>query len=75
MKKIILLISILLLFYNYSSAHVTHYKNLNYLEYELFRNDQLIGYHKYNFELYSLSSPFAKGDGKIKTLDALYIKN
>ena len=50
MKKIVILISTLLLFYNYSSAHVTHYKNLNYLEYELFRNDQLIGYHKYNFD-------------------------
>ena len=58
MKKIILLISTLLLFYNYSSAHVTHYKNLNYLEYELFRNDQLIGYHKYNFDR----------DGKLLTI-------
>ena len=31
------------------SAHVNHYSEFNYLEYELFRNDQLIGYHKYNF--------------------------
>ena len=32
-----------------SSGHVEHYKNYNYLEYELFRNNKLIGYHKYNF--------------------------
>tara|TARA_B100002051_G_scaffold188378_1_gene178422 strand:- start:452 stop:1135 length:684 start_codon:yes stop_codon:yes gene_type:complete len=50
MKKFTIIISTLLLFYTYSSAHVTHYKNINYLEYELFRNDQLIGYHKYNFD-------------------------
>ena len=31
-------------------GHVEHYKNLNYLEYELFRNNKLIGFHKYNFE-------------------------
>ena len=31
------------------SAHVNHYSEFNYLEYELFRNDQLIGYHKYSF--------------------------
>ena len=27
-----------------------HYTKLNYLEYELFRNNQSIGYHKYNFK-------------------------
>ena len=26
-----------------------HYSKYNYLEYELFRNNQLIGYHKYTF--------------------------
>ena len=31
--------------------------------------------NKFNFELYSLSSPVARTDGRIKTLDALYIKN
>ena len=30
-------------------GHVQHYDNYNYLEYELFRNNQSIGYHKYNF--------------------------
>ena len=33
-----------------NNAHVDHYSKYNYLEYELFRNDQLIGYHKYKFE-------------------------
>ena len=32
------------------TAHVDHYKNYNYLEYELFRNNQLIGFHKYDFQ-------------------------
>ena len=31
-------------------AHVEHYSKYNYLEYELFRNNKLIGYHKYNFK-------------------------
>ena len=31
------------------SAHVDHYSKYNYLEYELFRNNKSIGYHKYNF--------------------------
>ena len=30
-------------------AHVEHYKNYNYIEYELFRNNVSIGYHKYDF--------------------------
>ncbi len=48
MKKIILSIIIFILTFN-ASAHVEHYSKFNYLEYELFRNNQLIGYHKYNF--------------------------
>ena len=31
------------------SAHVDHYSKYNYLEYELFRNNKSIGYHKYTF--------------------------
>ena len=31
------------------NAHVDHYSKYNYLEYELFRNNKSIGYHKYNF--------------------------
>ena len=49
MKKFILSI-IILLNLNYSAiGHVEHYDKLSYLEYELFRNDKSIGYHKYEF--------------------------
>ena len=51
MKKaslsIIILFSLLL---NFSAnSHVEHYAKFNYLEYELFRNNKSIGYHKFNF--------------------------
>ena len=49
MKKFILSIAISLLLSFNSFAHVDHYAKYNYLEYELFRNNQSIGYHKYNF--------------------------
>ena len=49
MKKIILSIIILLINYNIASSHVEHYSNFNSLEYELFRNNKLIGYHNYYF--------------------------
>ena len=50
MKKLLLSIVILILVSNKSFAHVDHYANFNYLEYELFRNNKLIGYHKFNFD-------------------------
>ena len=50
MKKIILSIAIFSLFSFKSFGHVDHYANFSYLEYELFRNNKSIGYHKYNFE-------------------------
>jgi hypothetical protein len=49
MKKIILSITILFLFSHNATSHVDHYQNFEYLEYELFRNNKLIGYHKYDF--------------------------
>ena len=49
MKKIILLIIILFSSNFQAISHVQHYQNINYLEYELFRNNQSIGYHKYDF--------------------------
>ena len=49
MKKFILSIAIFFLFYTQSFGHVEHYKDYNYLEYELFRNNKSIGYHKYEF--------------------------
>jgi len=49
MKKTILSITIFLLMYSNVFSHVGHYKKFNNLEYELFRNNKLIGTHKYNF--------------------------
>ena len=49
MKKYILSIIILFLFYFSATAHVGHYKEFNYLEYELFRNNKKIGLHEYFF--------------------------
>ena len=49
MKKIILSIVILLISSAQSLSHVEHYDKFNYLEYELYRNNKLIGYHKYDF--------------------------
>jgi|TARA_B110001452_G_scaffold25591_1_gene20135 hypothetical protein len=49
MKKSILSIIILFYFNLDASSHVEHYAKFNYLEYELFRNNKSIGYHKYNF--------------------------
>tara|TARA_B100000963_G_C22380697_1_gene560014 strand:- start:70 stop:753 length:684 start_codon:yes stop_codon:yes gene_type:complete len=49
MKKFILSIAFFSLFNINSFGHVDHYAKYNYLEYELFRNDNSIGYHKYNF--------------------------
>ena len=49
MKKLLVSIGLILFFTLKINAHVDHYKKYNYLEYELFRNNQLIGHHKYSF--------------------------
>ena len=49
MKNIILSIIILFSFSYPAISHVEHYEDYNYLEYELFRNNKSIGYHKYDF--------------------------
>ena len=49
MKKLILSIIIFFLLEIPVISHINHYSNFNYLEYELFRNNKLIGYHKYDF--------------------------
>jgi hypothetical protein len=49
MKKFILSI-VLLLISNSSFSHVDHYSSFNYLEYELFRNNKNIGFHKFVFD-------------------------
>ena len=50
MKKFILSIAILFLISSQTFSHVGHYSKYNYLEYELFRNNNSIGYHKYDFQ-------------------------
>ena len=50
MKKYILSIALIFLLTLDINAHVDHYSKYNYLEYELFRNNKLIGYHTYKFE-------------------------
>ena len=50
MKKLILSIAIFLFFIAQSTSHVGHYAKYNYLEYELFRNNTSIGYHKFDFK-------------------------
>ena len=42
MKKILLSILFYITLNVNLTAHVDHYKNYNYLEYELFRNDNII---------------------------------
>ena len=49
MKKIILSIIILILTSSGLSTHIDHYANFNSMEYELYRNNKLIGYHNYDF--------------------------
>ncbi len=50
MKKLALSITLFLSLSINSFSHVDHYAKYNYLEYELFRNNQSIGYHKYDFK-------------------------
>ena len=48
-KKLLLILFITQLYINSALAHVLHYQKLNKLEFDLFRNDQLIGQHIYVF--------------------------
>ena len=50
MKKYLLSIALIFIMSLKINAHVDHYSKYNYLEYELFRNNKSIGFHKYNFE-------------------------
>ena len=50
MKKYLLSIALIYFVFFDINAHVDHYSKYNYLEYELFRNDKSIGFHKYNFK-------------------------
>ncbi len=48
MKKFVIIL-IFALFSSISLAHMDHYKNLNKIEMEIFRNGKLIGYSNYSF--------------------------
>ena len=53
MSKKLFLLSIFfiaLLYFNSTLAHVLHYQNLNRLEFDLYRNNELIGQHIYLFD-------------------------
>ena len=50
MKKILVAIALILFLALKINAHIDHYSKYNYLEYELYRNNKLIGYHKYQFD-------------------------
>ena len=50
MKKLLLSIFIFSSISFETFSHVGHYAKFNYLEYELFRNNTPIGYHKFNFK-------------------------
>ena len=60
MKKLLLSIFIFSTISFETFSHVGHYAKFNYLEYELFRNNTSIGYHKFDF----------KRDGKNLTIDS-----
>jgi len=50
MKKKFLSIVLFLIFSTKAMSHSDHYKDINLLEYELFRNNKLIGIHLYTFK-------------------------
>ena len=50
MKKLLLSIALIFLLSFEINAHVDHYSKYSYLEYDLVRNNKLIGYHKYKFQ-------------------------
>ena len=60
MKKLLLSIFIFSTISFEIFSHVDHYAKFNYLEYELFRNNTPIGYHKFDF----------KKDGKNLIIDS-----
>ena len=60
MKKLLLSIFIFSTISFQTFSHVEHYAKFNYLEYELFRNNSPIGYHKFEF----------KRDGKNLIIDS-----
>ncbi len=70
MKKYSVLVFIILFFtINLASGHVSHYKKVKFLKYELFLNDKLIGTHDFNFkEDGDLFYVMSKGSFKVDKL-------
>ncbi len=70
MKKYSLLVLIIYLFiFSFASGHVSHYKKVKFLKYELFLNDKLIGNHVFDFKQEgNLLYVKSKGDFKVNTL-------
>tara|TARA_Y100000591_G_C21687380_1_gene621253 strand:- start:43 stop:726 length:684 start_codon:yes stop_codon:yes gene_type:complete len=50
MKKLLFSILIFSTIGFKTNSHVDHYSKYEYLEYDLFRNDKLIGFHKFDFK-------------------------
>ena len=70
-KLFLLLIFLSQLYFNPAFAHVLHYKKLNKLEFELFRNNQLIGQHIILFNRNGLNlTVHSKINFKVKMLGA-----
>ena len=70
MKKYSALVLIFSIFiYSFASGHVSHYKKIKFLKYELFLNNKLIGKHIFDFkqegDLFYVKS---KGDFKVNKL-------
>ena len=51
MKKIFINIILFIFFSTNLNAHISHYKNFNKIEMEIFRNNELIGYNYYFFKI------------------------
>jgi len=48
-KKLLLLSIIIQLYFNSAFAHALHYQKLNKLEFDIYRNNKLVGHHIYLF--------------------------
>ena len=71
MKKIIIFLTTITTFFFSSSllSHVNHYSNLKYLEYEIYLNNELIGFHIFNFQKdQDILLVTTKGQFKVKKL-------
>jgi len=69
MKKISLIFCLYFLFLPRADSHVSHYSELEFLKYDLYFNNKLIGNHTYRFEnTNGLIKVLSKGSFKITKL-------